>query len=289
MSRPVQRPVRVVEPEQHAGVDVLGAADAFAQRERRLVDELADDPPEHEPRARRPPTRRACPAWRTACSERSIAAVGRRRAAGELDEPAGVQRRQRVEPGRRRRRGRARPASPRRRGSPAARPGAAGRRARRRSRGSATAAPRPAPGAPPRGTPPAPRPPRSSLGQHAVPGDDEHTAVAAADGRRVGVLGPVRPGAVVVVAAPGLAPVAPGRDQARGDRWRAASAARRRTARRTSATRRSRRRRRRGPSARTGPCESRRRAGRRGRSARRSRRAPAAAAAPRARTAARSG
>ena len=48
----------------------------------------------------------------------------------------------------------------------------------------------------------------------------------------------------------------------------AASAARRSSARRTTARRRSRRRRRRGPSARTGPCGSRRRAGRCGRSAR---------------------
>jgi hypothetical protein len=47
---PVQRPVRVVEAEQHAGVDVVGAAHPLAQRERRLVDQLADDAAQHQAR-----------------------------------------------------------------------------------------------------------------------------------------------------------------------------------------------------------------------------------------------
>ena len=41
---PRERPARPVEPEAHRGVDVLGAADPAAERERRLVHELADDP-----------------------------------------------------------------------------------------------------------------------------------------------------------------------------------------------------------------------------------------------------
>src|SRR4051794_15089315 len=47
--QPGERPARGVEPEDHARVDVLGRADALADGEARLVDELADDPPEHEP------------------------------------------------------------------------------------------------------------------------------------------------------------------------------------------------------------------------------------------------
>ena len=47
---PRERAARVVEAVDHAGVDVLGAADALAERERGLVDELADDPAEHQAR-----------------------------------------------------------------------------------------------------------------------------------------------------------------------------------------------------------------------------------------------
>src|SRR4249919_3255506 len=52
---PVQGPVRMVEAEEHARVDVLGGAHALAQREGRLVDELAHDPREHQARSVRHP------------------------------------------------------------------------------------------------------------------------------------------------------------------------------------------------------------------------------------------
>src|SRR4051794_5213881 len=45
---PGERPARVVEAVDHPGVDVLGAADALGERERRLVDDLADDAAEDE-------------------------------------------------------------------------------------------------------------------------------------------------------------------------------------------------------------------------------------------------
>src|SRR4051794_25433867 len=44
--RPAENPARVVEAVHHAGVNVLHAADALAERERGLVYDLADDPPE---------------------------------------------------------------------------------------------------------------------------------------------------------------------------------------------------------------------------------------------------
>src|SRR5262249_43562176 len=46
---PRERPARVVEAEHHAVVDVLRRPDALGHGEARLVDELADDPPEDEP------------------------------------------------------------------------------------------------------------------------------------------------------------------------------------------------------------------------------------------------
>ena len=61
---PGHRSARVVEAEREPGVHVVGGADALADREGRLVHELADDPAEHEARARRPPTRRASPSAR---------------------------------------------------------------------------------------------------------------------------------------------------------------------------------------------------------------------------------
>src|SRR5579864_4111578 len=42
--RPGEGTPRVVEPVDHPGIDVLRRADALAQRERALVDRLADDP-----------------------------------------------------------------------------------------------------------------------------------------------------------------------------------------------------------------------------------------------------
>ena len=44
---PCERSAGIVEPEHHAGVDVLGRADAFAEREGALVDHLAEDALEH--------------------------------------------------------------------------------------------------------------------------------------------------------------------------------------------------------------------------------------------------
>src|SRR5579884_365600 len=44
---PAQDPARVVQPVDHPRIDVLGAAYALAQGERRLVDHLADDPAQH--------------------------------------------------------------------------------------------------------------------------------------------------------------------------------------------------------------------------------------------------
>ena len=115
--------------------------------------------------------------------------------------------------------------------------------------------------------------------------DDEAPGAAARLGRgRVG-----RPARRVgVPALAGLAPVAPARGELRGERRRAASAAR---ASGRGRTRRSPRRRRRrpGPSARRGPSGSRRRGGRCGRPARAWRAPPARSAAPRARTAGCSG
>ena len=76
---PGERAARVVEAELHAGVDVGRVADALAEREARLVDELRDDPAEHEARARRRPTRRGGRAWRR--SARGAAAAAARSSA----------------------------------------------------------------------------------------------------------------------------------------------------------------------------------------------------------------
>src|SRR5688572_29084300 len=45
--QPRERAARVVEAELRAGVDVVGGADALADREARLVDQLRDDAAEH--------------------------------------------------------------------------------------------------------------------------------------------------------------------------------------------------------------------------------------------------
>src|SRR5436305_12716232 len=52
---PLDRPARVVQAERQAGVDIIGGADSLADRERRLVHELADHPAEHEARRIRHP------------------------------------------------------------------------------------------------------------------------------------------------------------------------------------------------------------------------------------------
>src|SRR4029450_13245073 len=46
---PLERPARMVEAGAEGGVDVGGGADALRDREASLVDELAGDPPEHQP------------------------------------------------------------------------------------------------------------------------------------------------------------------------------------------------------------------------------------------------
>ena len=83
---PRERPPRVVEAQLHAPIDVRGRADALAEREARLVDELGDDPPADEPRPVADPFR--------AAAERREERLGRGgdrrggdRPAGELDEP----------------------------------------------------------------------------------------------------------------------------------------------------------------------------------------------------------
>ena len=70
---PGERPARVVEAEDHADVDVLARADALADGEARLVDELGHDAPEHEARARRRPTRVRRPSAAKSASTRSAA------------------------------------------------------------------------------------------------------------------------------------------------------------------------------------------------------------------------
>src|SRR3954453_16082118 len=47
---PLDRAAGMVEAERDARVDVVGRTDALADRERRLVHELRDDPAEHQPR-----------------------------------------------------------------------------------------------------------------------------------------------------------------------------------------------------------------------------------------------
>ena len=95
---PGERPARVVHTQLHARVDVRRRADALARGERRLVDELADDPAQHEPR-------RVANPGRVDAQRRKelLTALGRKlarpAAARQLHEPAGSERRQRVETG----------------------------------------------------------------------------------------------------------------------------------------------------------------------------------------------
>ena len=93
---PAEEPARVVEAVDHAGVDVRRAADALAERERGLVDHLADDPAEDEPRRVVDPDgvlaeRREEPLGRVGGEP---CAVG---ASGQLDQLRLGERRQRVE------------------------------------------------------------------------------------------------------------------------------------------------------------------------------------------------
>src|SRR5436305_3266869 len=52
---PLDRPARVIQPEREPRVDVVRGADSLADRERRLVHQLAHDSPEHETRRIRHP------------------------------------------------------------------------------------------------------------------------------------------------------------------------------------------------------------------------------------------
>src|SRR3954452_12537036 len=94
--RPGERPARVVHPEDHAVVDVGLAAHALAQREERLVDDLRDHPAEHEPGRVADPRGVQTERGEEALALPGDRVVGRRRA-GELDESAARDRRQRVE------------------------------------------------------------------------------------------------------------------------------------------------------------------------------------------------
>ena len=256
-----------------------GAADALAERERRLVDELADDPAEHQAGRVADPGGVLAERGEEALGGRRRPTSARVRPAGQLDERASARAAAARGSRPRRRPGRARPASPRRSRSPAGRPAAAPRAPRRPAvedqerqlarRASLGRAHVPA-GIARRASP-------QLVRERRVAGDHDHgrrrrRSARAARGRR----GRCRAVAVVVVAASGLAPVPAGGDHPRRRSATGASAARRSSARRTSARCRGRRRRRRGPSARTGPSGSRRRSGRCGRSPRAARSAPAA-------------
>src|SRR3984957_14021197 len=94
--RPREWAARVVEAVDHAGVDVGGRADALAERERALVDHLADHPAEHE--AGRVTDPRGVLA--EACEQplrRRGGRVGGGAAACELDQLRSVQRWEHVE------------------------------------------------------------------------------------------------------------------------------------------------------------------------------------------------
>ena len=118
---PGEDPARVVEPVDHARIDVLAAADALAERERGFVDHLADDPSQHQARARRTPTPCACRAtgrtarWRRSPTRRCRVRRSARRAASR---PAAAARESR----RPNRRGQAPPASRRAGRSPGGAP-----------------------------------------------------------------------------------------------------------------------------------------------------------------------
>ena len=249
----------------------VGRADALAEREARLVDELGDDPAEHEARARRRPTRRGARARRRSARRpraRRGAVVGVR-----VSSTSAAERRQRRGSRRSGRRGPARRAARRRTAAAAGRPAAAGRRSPPQSTISAGSSPSASSGV--ATSQPAPARGLAQLGgQRALARDHDQPVAAAGLGRRPG-----RPDGRVAGSR-----TSPRRSCGRGGpaatiaarrAARAASAARRRTARRTTSRPRSRRRCRRGPSARTGPSGSRRRAGRCGRPAPASRAAPA--------------
>ena len=130
---PAERTARVVEAVDHPGVDVGGAADALAERERRLVDRPGRRSGRAPGPGRRRPRRRACRAVaknRSAASAAELCGI-RPRGSARRDAPRRAEAARGSRP--RRRRGRARRASRRRSRSPAARPGAARRAPRRRA------------------------------------------------------------------------------------------------------------------------------------------------------------
>ena len=256
-------------------------ADALAERERRLVDELADDPPEHEPG-------RVADPLDVLAQRREEALGGARRPASSVSGPRVSSTRPRRRPAaaargsrRRRRRGRARPASPRR-SSIACGPPCSGGSS---SVGAAVEDQERhlAVGLLGRARRPSPRPRRASqqlarraARSPAITTTSPSPPPAAGAARGSSAAGAGRRGSRSTAAA-GLAPV-------RGRRRPSARVERRRAPARLAeallverlARPRSRRRRRRGPSARTAPCGSRRRGGRCGRPARRRDAAPAA-------------
>src|SRR6478736_6287740 len=216
---PLERAARVVEAEPHAVVDVLSRPDALGHGEARLVDQLAHDPAEHEPGRVLHPGDVAAEA-----REEGLRPLGRdgrrRRAARQLDEPRVAEWREGVEADRAA--GRVervqRPVGAEH-GEGAALErglvvlGAAVDRERRhvalgaerldggvaRARGQLA----------------------QLLGDRQVAGDDDEPPAAAAGLGWVRVLRAVRAVLVGVPAAPGLAPVAPGRDELRHERVRA--------------------------------------------------------------------
>src|ERR1700727_836250 len=93
--RPLEDPARVVQTVDHARVDVGGAADALGHRERRLVDDLADDPAEHEPGRLVDPDGVLAEGGENPLG-RGGRGVGRVGAAGELDQARLIERRESV-------------------------------------------------------------------------------------------------------------------------------------------------------------------------------------------------
>ena len=279
-SRPIRSPQASgprgwLRPSTMPASTSAGAADALADGERRLVDELADDPAEHEARARRRPTR----VRRPERAEERLGALGGGAASSPAPRVSSTRPPARAAAARgsrpRRRRRRARRASPRRtstaRGPPCSGGSSAvappqstirnGHLAVGVARRRATSQPAAVASA------------RSSSAIASVAGDHDEPAVAGAAAPGAGGSSrPVRRAVVVgVPAAAGLAAEPPGGDHPRAQRRRAP--ARLAEAQLVERLRRprSRRRCRRGPAARTGPCESRRRGARCGRSSRRRR------------------
>src|SRR4051794_11820594 len=204
---PGQGAARLVEPQDHAVVDVLRRSHALGDRERALVDDLADDPSHDQPGGVGDPGRALAERREERLRARG-GLVHRARRAGELDERRRLERRENVESGRR----------------AVAALQAVQRASRAQQHGGALArlGPRPAVDGQPRflaagvlahleaGL----RGARAQVGGDAQPSGDRHdAAVAAARRRRLWIV--VVVAGVLVPAVAALAPQPPGGDHAR--------------------------------------------------------------------------